>query len=243
MNLLTSMPAILGSVLGFTTREARLCESSRTLVKPRLFSSTSRFAIIYLAYTIIIKSLVLYWKLFMRLTQFISRRQEFRSDELACYVAGAEPLVEGLKIVDKSAVATMPYWQSVIWPMVQNGHQPQVAEGFGQFMVAPQIAEATANHLEQTIKNPKTTPFDTHPPLSARIEKARSWKTASVGWNTTPAISLIDDLPTLELSLLRKVLPGMSDKTLTPVDWQTLGEDVYIPMWRFSNGRLGTSPW
>jgi hypothetical protein len=122
--------------------------------------------------------------------------------------------------------------------MVQNGHQPQVAAGFGQFMIAPQIAEATASHLEQTIKNPKTTPFDTHPPLSARIEKARSWKAASVDANTNPAISLIDDLPTLELSLLRKVLPGVSDKALTPVDWQTLGEDVYVPMWRSQTAAL-----
>ena len=195
-------------------------------------SALSRFVIIYVAYTIIVKSLVLYWKLFMRLTQFISRRQEFRSDELACYVAGAEPLMEGLKTVNRSAVANAPYWQSVIFPMVQNGHHPPVASGFAQFMLAPHIAEAAANHLEQQLKNPRTSPFDTHPPLSARLAKASALHTPAVELDTRPAISLMDDLPALELSLLQKLAPALASKTLKPAAWETLGTDVYIPMWR-----------
>jgi len=91
----------------------------------------SRFVIIYLAYTIIIKSLVLYWKLFMRLTQFISRRQEFRSDELACYVAGAEPLVEGLKIVDNRQWQRCPIGRvsSGLWCRMATNRKWQQASG------------------------------------------------------------------------------------------------------------------
>jgi heat shock protein HtpX len=38
-----------------------------------------------------------YFILFLRVINFVSRRQEYRADELACWVAGAEPLVEGLR--------------------------------------------------------------------------------------------------------------------------------------------------
>jgi len=199
----------------------------------------ARFAIIALAYTIIIKSLVFYWKMFMRLTQFVSRRQEFRSDELACHVAGSEALIEGLKTVNRSAVAVRPYWESVVAPVVQNGHLPPLAAGFGQFMIAPQIAGAAASHLEGLIKSPRTTPFDTHPPLSARIEKARALNSASLEIDGRPAICLIEDLKTLEMNLLAKIAPGIQPATLKPFDWETLGSDVYIPVWRNHTAAFG----
>ncbi len=113
-----------------------------------------------------------YGRLFMRLTRFISRKQEFRSDELACYIAGPEPLIEGLKTIHKSAVVTQTYWQSVVFPAVQIGHQPKLAEGFGHFMIAPQVKHAASVQLEQQLKTPTISPFDTHPPLSAGIQRA-----------------------------------------------------------------------
>jgi heat shock protein HtpX len=44
-----------------------------------------------------------YWKLFFRLTQLVSRRPEYRADELACYIAGTEAMSTGLKKISASA--------------------------------------------------------------------------------------------------------------------------------------------
>ena len=43
-----------------------------------------RFVLVALLYRLVIVVLAAYWKLFLRCTQLISRRQEFRADELAC---------------------------------------------------------------------------------------------------------------------------------------------------------------
>ncbi len=192
-----------------------------------------RFAVVAVAYLLIVKMLVWFWRLFLRLTQFVSRKQEFRSDELACQVAGSEALIGGLKVVNQSALAVAPFWNSVVWPIVQNGHQPKIADGFAQFLVTPRVAQAAATHLDEEIKNPQTNPFDTHPPLAARIEKAKALGVPSDRESDKrPATCLIDDLKTLELELLHKLVPDLASKELKPVEWEALGTDVYLPLWR-----------
>jgi hypothetical protein len=45
-------------------------------------------------------------------------------------------------------------------------------------------------------------------------------------------ISLIDDLAPLETSLLKKLIPAAATADLKPLNWETAGADIYIPMWR-----------
>ncbi len=192
----------------------------------------ARFGVIALLYTLIMKGLILYWKVFMRLTQFIARRQEFRSDELACHIAGSDALIEGLKTVNKAGIAVRAYWDTVVGPIVQNGRQPALAEGFGQFMLTPQISAAAAGFLAGQMNNPQTSPFDTHPPLNARIEKARSLGNATPDSDNRPAVSLLANLNNLELALLEKLAPNLTSTQLRPLAWETVGDEVYVPGWR-----------
>ena len=69
----------------------------------------------------------------MRITQLVSRRQEYRSDELACYVAGSDALIEGLQGINKAAAVIAPYWSTVVAPVANVGYRPQLADGFGRF--------------------------------------------------------------------------------------------------------------
>jgi len=55
-----------------------------------VLSFLSRWAAVGVARLAMLGGLSLWWKLFNRVTQHISRKQEFRCDELACLLAGSE---------------------------------------------------------------------------------------------------------------------------------------------------------
>jgi hypothetical protein len=47
-----------------------------------------------------------------------------------------------------------------------------------------------------------------------------------------PAVTLFEDLPWLELQLLTKLLPTLKPSGLKPMQWDTAGSEVYVPLWR-----------
>ncbi len=63
---------------------------------PAVMKALMSFGVARLAYYLVTRVLVAYWNLFLRTTQLVSRRQEYRADELACYVAGSQNLIERL---------------------------------------------------------------------------------------------------------------------------------------------------
>ena len=197
-----------------------------------VLSFLRRWAIVGLLYMVVIGGLILYWKLLNRITQYISRRQEFRCDELACYIAGSESLEQGLCNVNRAAVAFGAYWSHVVMPVAATGFRPQVADGFARFMKAPAIAQAASSALEKQLASSATNPLDSHPPLNARLEKARALAIPARDQDDRPAITLIDDLPSLELRLLQKLAPEIKADHLKSMHWDSAGSEIYIPLWR-----------
>jgi Zn-dependent protease with chaperone function len=197
-----------------------------------------RWRILAAAYLLLMKSLQIYWKIFMRITQAISRRQEMRSDELACYIAGSQNLSEGLQGIRKCNAGLGAYWNSFVLPVAIGGYQPDLANGFQQFMQAPQIAKATSEILAKQESITEHSPFDSHPPLNMRLQQARRLarpapqSSMSEDACNRPMISLIENLPALEASLVKKVVPAVAAADLKPLNWETAGADIYIPGWR-----------
>jgi len=203
-----------------------------------LLPHLTQFAILAGLYKALMGAVRIYWLLFMRVTQAIARRQEFRSDELACHIAGSQALIDGLQGIRKCHAGLQSYWTSFVVPAAMSGYQPDLAGNFLRFMEAPQIARATAEFLAQQARITKTSPLDTHPPLSQRIEKAKLYNIPSPGAPTAddttsqPAISLIENLAPLETGLIKKVIPAIAAADLKPMNWETVGPDIYIPAWR-----------
>jgi heat shock protein HtpX len=110
-----------------------------------------------------------YFIFFLRVINFVSRRQEYRADELACLVAGAEPFVEGLRKIHGASMAWGPYWNAEVVPVLNQGCRPAIADGFSRFLAAPQIEVQVTKGIENEIAEGKTEPYDTHPPLRDRI--------------------------------------------------------------------------
>jgi len=197
-----------------------------------------RWRILSGAYLLLMAGLTMYWKIFMRITQAISRRQEMRCDELACYIAGSQPLIEGLEGIRRCNAGLSAYWNSFVLPVATGGFQPDLANGFQQFMEAPQVVKATSEYLSRQASIAEPMPFDSHPPFDMRIEQARridmpapqSSKLADS--SDLPMISLIEEVGFLEASLLKKIVPAVAAADLKPLNWETAGQDIYIPGWR-----------
>lgn len=192
----------------------------------------SRIAIAGLAHALVVAGLKGYWTLFLRATQMVSRRQESRADELACSLAGSQALIDGLCAIQKAATAMAPYWQTELAPALQAGYRPPIAAGFGRFVSAPGIAKALSGQLEAELGKTGTNSFDTHPPLRARIAAARELPYTQAVESDACAIGLIDQLDSLERQLLDARFPQLKAAVLKTVEWEKVGTDVYVPIWR-----------
>jgi len=206
--------------------------------KANLLGFLRRWTVVAVSYKLLMASLRAYWKLFMRVTQAISRRQEFRSDELACYLAGSQALIDGLESICKCSAGLDSYWNSFVLPVAMGGFQPDLSKGFQEFMQMPPVVQSTTNYLKQqmTIENPS--PFDSHPPLSRRIDEARRLNRpapTTLAMNNPSdqlMISLLENVESLEAGLIKVALPALAAVNLKPLNWEAAGEDVYIPLWQ-----------
>ncbi len=222
----------------YNTRQAIVRVYENMGKKSDVLSFLRRWAVVAAPYMLLMGAMRMYWEVFMRITQSISRRQEFRSDELACHIAGSQPLIEGLESINRCQSALKTYWNSVVFPVAVGGFQPQIADGFMRFMNAPHVAKATSDYLAKQTAIAKPSPMDTHPPLSQRIEKAKLYNlrapdlAGQSAGSELPMISLIDELPPLEAGLLKRFVPALVKADLKTVTWDSTGMEVYVPRWR-----------
>ncbi len=190
-----------------------------------------RTAIIQLMYRVVFTILKWYFMAFLRITSLISRRQEYRADELACIVAGPAPLINGLRTIHSTGPAWPVYWDTEVWPLLSDGTLPRIGDGFARFVAAPDIARQLdallANQLEKQIVQP----YDTHPPLRDRIRAAEELPAFNYDPDDLPASSLLDNLDALELGLVQSVFPKLSNCPLTSVCWDDIVEKATLPNW------------
>ncbi|MGA8151250.1 MAG: M48 family metalloprotease [Terriglobales bacterium] len=198
-----------------------------------------RVAIMQVLHIVVFGILKWYWLLFLRAINFVSRRQEFRADELACIVAGPESLVRGLQIVHGATLAWPAYWNQEIVPMLNAGFLPSIAVGFTQFMAAPFVSTQVKKQIEAEIQTGKEHVFDSHPRLRDRIAAAQALPTQSLPCNSQPAWGLLNDGAAWDLAFLRTFNAEMPNNALKRVPWEEHATAVLIPAWTAFVGEYG----
>lgn len=185
-------------------------------------------------------TLVLKWNFlfFLRVINFVSRRKEFRADELACLVAGKESMVEGMKKIHGGAMAWQAYWNTEARPILQSGYLPPLGDGLVRFLAAPQIAEQVARGMEKQLTEGKTNPYDTHPPLRDRIAAMEKVSEGSHERRDEPAFSLLREPEATELRWLESLNPQIPKGGLRRVKWAEIASTVTIPSWKSSVSEL-----
>jgi Zn-dependent protease with chaperone function len=111
-----------------------------------------------------------YAEIFMMITQAISRQQELEADALAARTQGAGALIGGLRGLHGAAIA-YKYYARENTPIYGEGLSllPEPDDSFMQYMRLPRIADAIRQGIDWELHNPTHDPYDSHPPLAARI--------------------------------------------------------------------------
>jgi heat shock protein HtpX len=192
----------------------------------------ARIAILGVMYMAVATLMKWYFVVFLRAINLVSRQKEYRADELACLVAGRQPLIDGLRAIHGAAQAWPAYWKTELAPMLSNGAVPGIGDGFASFVAVPTIREQIQKNLDKEIREAKTNPYNTHPPLRDRVAAAQKLQWVSTPEDSNPARSLLDQAADLELRFLEKMNPDMKPGALKSVSWDEVGTRVTIPAWK-----------
>jgi heat shock protein HtpX len=213
----------------------------RTMQNMSSLRGAMRIAIAQGVYRLVMWILQGYWILYFRATQIISRRQEYRADELACDIAGAESLIAGLKKIHGCGAAFPSYWNSEVLGFLNQGYRPAITEGFSLFVKSPEISRQIEDLLENELHEDKTNPYDSHPPLHKRITSAqRLVRETSISHTEAPATTLFSNLLIEEARLLSMSSSESAVAELKVVGWGDLSQAL-PKMWAEdirSNGNL-----
>jgi heat shock protein HtpX len=171
-----------------------------------------------------------YGRMFMRITQSVSRRQELAADELAARTVGSRPMIEGLRALARGAIAFNAYWRYEFVPMIEAGFQPPLADGFEAFMSQPDIVKRSAEAADEQLASARADPYDSHPPDAERIAALAALPPGPEFDQPEPAVSLLDGLPAIDPAILSGILkPGVR---LRQVSWNETGTVALLPGWR-----------
>lgn len=171
-----------------------------------------------------------YAKLFMRITQEISRAQELAADRLAARVTSRIAAASALIASRRANFVYLDYLNQDLGIVLSRGYRPPVARGFAAFASAhaPALDAAVAEMLEKE----EVDPADSHPPLRDRLRNLGV--PATVASDDGPrATSLLADLESLEASLIAMMWndPAAAAK-FTSISWEEAAARAFIPLWQ-----------
>jgi Zn-dependent protease with chaperone function len=194
----------------------------------------ARIAILQALYLFVFYILKGTFLLFLRVINLASRRKEFRADELACLVAGTDAMSSSLKRIRGAAAAWPTYWKDELVPFLENGNLPAVGDGFVRFMAEPRISEQVKEFVGKAVTEGKTNPYDTHPPLNARLAAISKLKPVVSSENCDLAAEILNARFDTEQLFIEYMNPDLPKGTMKQLSWDELGEKVTIPGWTAS---------
>jgi len=125
---------------------------------------------------------------------------------------------------------------------------PPVLAGFNEYMKLPQIEAAVSKAMEDNLKKEDDDTYDSHPPLTKRIEAIERRYEPKRDEEEVPAIQLIQNAEILEKEMIVGIAQAMNKSgQLEPIAWNETSRLVYLPKWKktvavFSQELTGVSP-
>lgn len=169
-----------------------------------------------------------YGRLFLRVSQAVSRQQEFAADLLAARTMGAKPMIDGLRKLAQGSVAFNAYWRQEFAPLIEAGFQPPLAEGFTRFLGEPAVMKEVEAVVQGELAHRRADPYDSHPPDAERIAALAALPAGPDYGNEPAAITLLDGIelidPAILLGLVLKPQPQ-----LQRISWAEAGTVALVP--------------
>lgn len=176
----------------------------------------------------------MYANLFLRVTNTVSRQQEFSADRLAARTVGAQATIQGLQKVHSYGPAFQAYLQQEFTPLLNSGYLPPMLQGFERFLKSQRVTDLIASSEKEQMRVDRTDPYDTHPSLKLRVEALQNLPPGS-SHDNRPASILLNHSVDMEVPLLKAILTEPEKlKTFQEITWEDALEKVYLPTWEKS---------
>jgi heat shock protein HtpX len=144
-----------------------------------------------------------YARLFLRITNALSRRAEFAADAVSARVASPDAAGRVLRRLEAVAPAFDGFWSSDVAPMLSSERRPPIAAGFATMAAHEELASALDDVVRSDLEGREPDPYASHPTLRQRLEALGVAVEAQAPEPVaTPATTLLDDVPGLERQLL-----------------------------------------
>ena len=186
------------------------------------------------------KPFLWYGRTFMKITQGISRSQEYTADRLAAQVAGASAMKSALTALHLKGGAFDSYWRNEFVPVVQSGFRPPMLEGYAAFIAHPVVAASLQQSLTAEMERGETETFDSHPALRDRLAAIKDGAQGTA--DQASADSLLRDQDQLERTLLRGLINAEYADNLQPLGWENVVAQVWLPFWRKTTSEIPDLP-
>jgi len=172
--------------------------------------------------------------LFLRISQAVSRSQEFAADRLAAAAVGANAVASALSKLAEGDLALEVYWQREFVPVVNAGLRPPMVDGFAHFLGQQPIREQVHRIVSERSATATPNPYDSHPATSDRIAALARLDAGPDRRGEPAAITLLREVPGLEQAALQPLLRAGAPP-LNALAWDQVGMLYVLPVWR---GRL-----
>jgi len=173
-----------------------------------------------------------YAKMFLRVTNAVSRQQEYTADQLAARTVGRDATISGLQKVHKYGQAFAAFFNQEYLPVVEAGYRPPLLNGFELFLKAPRIVEAVNKYYDEQLTQGKADPYDTHPALKERLAALQGLPPGTMNDNRL-ASSLLGGNDNLEYQVINHLIVK-KDKAdgLKEIAWDNVAETAFLPQWQ-----------
>ena len=174
----------------------------------------------------VLRSLFLaYARLFLKLTQKISRDQELAADAAAVRVGGREAHGSALRTVVGSGAAFDAFMEEFVVPLWQQGRFPDnLYSGFRSFVADPDRRAQVSGYVD--VVSEREDEYGSHPSLGRRLDSvAHLDEESSVSIDDREARDLLVHPDTSERQMSRIVSEAsVPDTALAPISWDDTPE-------------------
>lgn len=163
-----------------------------------------------------------YTKLYLRVSQAVSRKQELEADEFAVAIAGRAAMAGALRRIHGTAAAWDVYMDSYVAMTGIGGNRPAALFGGFRALVGDPARQA---ELGKKAEEPEeTSPYDSHPSLHERLAAIALLPEPAHTPDPRSAMALLRDPAVAVEAVERSMWTPQALTELTPVSWEELVE-------------------
>jgi heat shock protein HtpX len=179
-----------------------------------------------------------YAKLFLRVTNSVSRQEEYAADQLAARIAGGEAVRSGLQKLGGLPGAFSVFWQNEYAPLLSTAHRAPLAGGFAAYLSAPDVVKILAAISAEELLEGTSSPYDSHPSTASRCEAVAQTGAGMAPQDPRPATELLVRIEELESEVLAACV-SEEIRSFAGVEWAAMPESVWVKTWRDQVGAQG----